>query len=61
MFRGTSRMHERGLVAVGVWILLALVLWIFAWIIAEGIPVFNDLLGLIVRPQPEPRLVCRLG
>ena len=29
------------------WVLIVLVLWTIAWIIAEAIPVFNDLLGLI--------------
>ncbi|OOF91601.1 hypothetical protein ASPCADRAFT_16880, partial [Aspergillus carbonarius ITEM 5010] len=47
LFRGTDRMHQRGLVAIGSWVLIALVLWTFAWIIAEAIPVFNDLLSLI--------------
>ncbi|RAL04682.1 putative neutral amino acid permease [Aspergillus ibericus CBS 121593] len=47
LFRGTDRMHQRGFVAVGTWVLIALVLWTLAWIIAEAIPVFNDLLSLI--------------
>lgn len=41
-------MHKRDLVAVGTWITIGLVLWIVAWIIASAIPVFSDLLSLIV-------------
>lgn len=48
IFRGTNRMGERSFVAVGVWVLIILIIWIIAWIIAEAIPVFNDLLSLIV-------------
>lgn len=42
-------MHKRDLVAVGTWIGIGLVLWIIAWIIASAIPVFSNLLSLIVR------------
>jgi hypothetical protein len=31
-----------------VWAMICAVLWILSWIIAEGIPVFNDVLGLAV-------------
>lgn len=41
-------MHKRDWVGVGSWIGIALVLWIVAWIIAEAIPVFDNLLSLIV-------------
>lgn len=41
-------MHKRNFVAVASWIGLAVGLWIIAWIIAEAIPVFSDLLTLIV-------------
>lgn len=34
--------------AVGSWIGIALVLWIVAWIIGEAIPVFSNLLSLMV-------------
>jgi len=50
MFRGTDRMHKRSLLSIGAWVAIGLVLWVLAWIIAEAIPVFNDLLSLIVRP-----------
>lgn len=49
LFRGTDRMHKRNLLSVGTWVGITLVLWIIAWVIAEAIPVFNDLLSLIVR------------
>lgn len=48
VFAGTDRMHKRDMMAVGSWIGIALVLWIVAWIIAEAIPVFSNLLSLMV-------------
>lgn len=48
IFRGTDRMHKRDWVAISTWIGIALGLWIIAWIIAEAIPVFSNLLSLIV-------------
>ncbi|GAB1203531.1 hypothetical protein APSETT445_002167 [Aspergillus pseudonomiae] len=47
IFRGTDRMHKRDWVAVSSWVGIAASLWILAWIIAEAIPVFSNLLGLI--------------
>ncbi|PLB39871.1 transmembrane amino acid transporter protein-domain-containing protein [Aspergillus candidus] len=47
LFRGTDLMHQRSLRATGSWIALALTFWIISWIIAEAIPVFNNLLSLI--------------
>ncbi|RJE23334.1 hypothetical protein PHISCL_04320 [Aspergillus sclerotialis] len=47
IFRGTDRMHKRDWVAVCSWIGIGLSLWIIAWIIAEAIPVFSNLLSLI--------------
>lgn len=41
-------MGERSFFSVGVWVLIIFVIWIIAWIIAEAIPVFNNLLSLIV-------------
>jgi len=41
-------MHKRDFVAVGSWVGIAAGLWLLAWIIAEAIPVFNNLLSLIV-------------
>ncbi|GAD94195.1 amino acid transporter [Paecilomyces variotii No. 5] len=47
LFRGTDRMHKRSFVSVGSWISITLILWVIAWVIAEAIPVFNNLLSLI--------------
>ena len=47
LFRGTDKMSQRTWGSFGIWASIVLVLWIVAWIIAEAIPVFNDLLGLI--------------
>ncbi|THC98559.1 hypothetical protein EYZ11_001989 [Aspergillus tanneri] len=47
LFRGTDRMQKRNLVSLGTWVLIGIVLWTLAWIIAEAIPVFNNLLSLI--------------
>lgn len=47
LFRGTTHMSKRTWLAVGSWTGIVVVLWIIAWVIAESIPVFNDLLGLI--------------
>lgn len=41
-------MHKRSFLSVGTWVGIALALWTVAWVIAESIPVFNDLLSLIV-------------
>ena len=47
LFRDTKHIRSNSSYSWSVWILITLVLWIVAWIIAEAIPVFNDLLGLI--------------
>ncbi|BDD57716.1 hypothetical protein MPDQ_003583 [Monascus purpureus] len=47
LFRGTDRMNKNDWVARGSWIAIAASLWIIAWVIAEAIPVFNNLLSLI--------------
>ena len=47
LFRGTDRMGKRSWSSFGIWLAIVFVLWVIAWIIAEAIPVFNDLLGLI--------------
>lgn len=47
LFRGTEHMHRRTFLAVGSWVGIIVTMWIIAWIIAESITVFNDLLGLI--------------
>lgn len=40
-------MGSRTWLAVGSWVGITLILWVIAWIIAESIPDFNSLLGLI--------------
>lgn len=40
-------MSKRTWLAVGSWVGITLTLWVIAWVIAESIPVFNDLLSLI--------------
>jgi len=47
LFRGTKHMSKRTPLAVGSWLGITLTLWVIAWIIAESIPNFNDLLALI--------------
>lgn len=41
-------MHRRDLFSIGSWVAIGLTCWIIAWIIADAIPVFSDLLSLIV-------------
>ncbi|KAL8733317.1 MAG: hypothetical protein Q9166_002141 [cf. Caloplaca sp. 2 TL-2023] len=47
LFRGTDKMSKKTWGAFARWAMIVLLLWTLAWIIAEAIPVFNDLLGLI--------------
>ncbi|KAH8196262.1 hypothetical protein TruAng_009564 [Truncatella angustata] len=47
MFAGTRYLHSRGLVATGSWIGLGVLTWTIAWIIANSIPNFSDLLGFV--------------
>ena len=39
-------LHSKGAAAWSIWIAIVTVLWVVAWLISEGVPVFNDLLGL---------------
>lgn len=48
MFRGTGSMHTRSFTARAAWAAICAALWALSWIIAEGIPIFNDVLGLAV-------------
>ncbi|CAI7592783.1 unnamed protein product [Penicillium pancosmium] len=48
LFRGTNSMHTRSFAARAAWAGICAALWIVSWLIAEGIPVFNDVLGLAV-------------
>ncbi|RAK75092.1 uncharacterized protein BO72DRAFT_450187 [Aspergillus fijiensis CBS 313.89] len=47
LFRGTNHMHETTLLSKGSWVAIALILWVVSWVIAESIPIFNDLLSFI--------------
>lgn len=47
LFRGTDVMHKRSALGIGAWIGLAAGYWIIAWVIAEAIPVFSDLVSLV--------------
>lgn len=47
LFRGTDRMSKKSWGSFGMWAIIVVVLWTLAWIIAESIPNFNNLLGLI--------------
>jgi hypothetical protein len=49
ILRGTKAMHSQSMVSRVIWAAICVVLWIISWIIAEAIPVFNDVLGLAVR------------
>ena len=51
IFEGTDRMHKRDFVATGSWIGIGVAMWVVAWIIAVAVPVFRNLLSLIVRPS----------
>jgi amino acid permease len=48
LFRNSQEdiMHQKTLKAYGLWALICAVLWTIACVIAEGIPIFNDLLGI---------------
>ena len=47
LFRGTDRMSKKSWGSFGMWVIIVVILWTLAWIIAESIPNFNNLLGLI--------------
>lgn len=46
-FNAPERMGQNNFVSIGIWVLIVTTVWVIAWIIAEAIPVFNDLLSLI--------------
>ena len=46
-FNAPERMGQNNLASIGTWVLIVTSVWFIAWIIAEAIPVFNDLLSLI--------------
>ncbi|GIJ98162.1 hypothetical protein Aspvir_000277 [Aspergillus viridinutans] len=47
LFRGTEHMHRRSLFSTGTWVAILVVLWTTAWVIAEAVPQFNNLLSLV--------------
>ncbi|MCJ1244422.1 hypothetical protein MMC30_001620 [Trapelia coarctata] len=47
LFRGTDVLSQKTFYSRGMWALIAAILWVLAWLIAEAIPVFNNLLGLV--------------
>lgn len=48
LFRRSGRMHSRDWVSVGSWVGIGVSCWVIAWIIAEGIPTFTNIVSLIV-------------
>lgn len=48
IFRGSDKMHQRSFLSIGSWVAICLGVWVVSWVVAESIPVFNDLLSLIV-------------
>ncbi|KAH0273784.1 amino acid transporter, partial [Aureobasidium melanogenum] len=46
-FRGTKHMTKRTKTSTLAWTGITLTIWVIAWVIAESIPNFNDLLSLI--------------
>ncbi|KAF7126091.1 hypothetical protein CNMCM5793_002513 [Aspergillus hiratsukae] len=47
LFRGTEHMHRRSFFSTGTWVAISVVLWTTAWVIAEAVPEFNNLLSLV--------------
>ncbi|KAJ6131375.1 hypothetical protein N7523_001835 [Penicillium sp. IBT 18751x] len=47
LFRGSDKMHSRSFLSVGSWVAICIGVWVISWVVAESIPVFNDLLSLI--------------
>lgn len=61
VFRGTDRIHKKDIIAVGSWVGITLGLWVVAWVIASAIPVFNNLLSLIVPPPDSSHILVATG
>ncbi|KAK5069487.1 hypothetical protein LTR64_008168 [Lithohypha guttulata] len=47
IFRGTRHMSKNTWLSIGTWMGITLTFWVIAWVIAESIPNFNNLLALI--------------
>ena len=48
MWKGTDVVHQNSFKSIGSWVAICATLWIMSFVIAEAIPNFNLLLGLIV-------------
>lgn len=46
-WKGTNVVHQKNFKSLGSWVGICAGLWIVAWLLAEAIPNFNLLLGLI--------------
>ena len=49
LHEGTGIIHEQSFRSYASWIAICGALWILAWIIAESIPSFSQLIALVVR------------
>ena len=47
MWKGTNIVHQKSYKSLGSWTGICAALWVAAWLLAEAIPNFNLLLGLI--------------
>lgn len=47
IFRGTHHVHKQSPLVYIVWLSINILAWTIAWVIAESIPVFNNLAGVI--------------
>lgn len=47
VWKNTNVVHQTNLKSLGSWVAICAGLWVLAWILAESIPSFNALLGLI--------------
>lgn len=57
--KGTQAMHANTVSARALWASICGVIWLLSWLIAESIPIFNDILGLAVS-QPVVSFYLRL-
>ena len=47
MWKGTNVVHQTGFKSLSSWVGICAALWVVSWMLAEAIPNFNLLLGLI--------------
>jgi hypothetical protein len=48
IWKGTDVIHQNGFKSIGSWVAICATLWTASFVIAEAIPNFNLLLGLVV-------------